>query len=76
MTHAIRLKEDVLKTQDLLHYAAHRLATRSGIGVTLYDTVSLSDHGVAVIEGKISAAIGASESSAVEARRETPPQDG
>jgi hypothetical protein len=75
MTHAISLKEDVLETQALLHYAAHRLATRSGVSATLYDTVSLSDSGFAVMEGKISAAARASESSAAEERRETPPQD-
>lgn len=76
MTHAIALKEGVLETQALLQYAAHRLATRGGVSATLYDTVSLSDSGVAVIEGKISAAVSASESSAVEVQRETPPQDG
>ena len=66
MTHAIGLKEGILETQELLHYAAHRLATRSGVSATLYDTVSLSDRSVAAIEGKISAAATASESSAVE----------
>ena len=76
MTHAISLKEGVLESQELLQYAAHRLATRSGVTATLYDTVSLSDSSVAVIEGKISAIAATSESSAANVQRETPPQDG
>ncbi len=76
MTHAISLKEGIQETQELLRYAAHRLATRSGVSATLYDTVSLSDSSVAVIEGKISAVAGTSESSPAEQQRESPPQDG
>src|SRR5260370_39084396 len=75
MTHAISLKESVLETQALLHYAAYRLATRSGGRATLYDTVSLSDSSAAVVDGKISAATNVRESAAVDVQREKP-QDG
>ena len=74
MTHAITLKESVLESQELLHYAAHRLATRSGDSATLFDTVSLSGSNIAVIEGQISAVARVGESSAVEVQRETPQQ--
>jgi hypothetical protein len=72
MTHAISLKEGVLETQVLLHYAAYRLATRSGARATLYDTVSLSDSSAAVVEGKIAAVGNSRESAAVDVQREKP----
>jgi hypothetical protein len=58
MTTTIGVKEVLQDAQALLQYAAHRLAvaTHDGAGATVYDTVSLSDTALAVIEGKISGA--------------------
>ncbi len=72
MTHAISLKESVLETQALFHYAAYRLATRSGARATVYDTVSLSDSSAAVVDGKIAAIGNSRESATVDVQREKP----
>jgi hypothetical protein len=57
MTISESTAEGLEKTQSLLRYAAHRLATHPGANATVHDVVSLSDSAVELIEAKVAMAV-------------------
>ena len=48
--------EGIHKAESLLNYAANRIAGQTGPGASVYDSVSLSDTAVTLIEAKIAMA--------------------
>ncbi len=53
MTIANSSVEGIHKAESLLSYASNRIASKTGTGASAYDSVSLSDTTVTMIEAKI-----------------------
>jgi len=71
MTIANSSVEGIHKAESLLSYASNRIASKTGTGASAYDSVSLSDTAVSMVEAKVAMAANVSVVHAADEMRKT-----